>query len=171
MNPSTDEKSNLPSLGSISSQDTTASTVLSFFSTSRGQLVFMYSRLEELELRNSPPRIRNGLPSTTSWRTPCRVSKCGREGPPGPAWTCTAIKASSASAGKRGFIEGTSQLLSSCSLHSRLCFVDCARVIFLGPCAQRKIRCENSHRLFLQCVASWPLPSTCQTCGTCFSLR
>ena len=52
----------------------------------------------ELELCSSPARIRNGLPSTTSWRAPCRVSKCGRESSaaacavPGDA-TCAAARA------------------------------------------------------------------------------
>src|SRR4051812_24374928 len=38
----------------------------------RGQCGFMYSALEALELPSSPPRIRNGLPSTMS----CCVSPC-----------------------------------------------------------------------------------------------
>src|SRR2546421_1183265 len=66
MRPSTRVKSNTPSSGSMSSQETGASTVLSFNATSRSQIGRMYSRLDELELCSSPPRIRNGLLSTTS---------------------------------------------------------------------------------------------------------
>ena len=62
----------MPSLGSISSQWTAVRTVLMCMATSRGQIGFRYSELEELELRSSPASIRNGLPSTINWvAVPC----------------------------------------------------------------------------------------------------
>ena len=39
------------------------------------------------------------------------------------------------------------------------------------PAGQRKIRWAKRYRLFFHSVESWALPSTCQTCGTSFSLR
>jgi len=45
----------------------------------------MYSRLEELELKSSPPRIRNGLPWTTSLRRGApggAIGACGQSGCP-----------------------------------------------------------------------------------------
>src|SRR4051812_21339481 len=71
---SSDDQSYLPSVGSISSQYTGASTVLRFMALSRGQCPRRYAALEALELPSSPPRIRNGLPSTTSCCVPPRRS-------------------------------------------------------------------------------------------------
>src|ERR1017187_5739695 len=82
MQSSTELKSKQPACGSMSSHVMTARTVLRFLCARRGQIGFMYSRLEGLELCSSPPRMRNGLPSTIDWRAPWRVSKCGREPPP-----------------------------------------------------------------------------------------
>ena len=58
--PSTRVKSNVPSVGSISSKLSGVTTVLRFMEASLGQMGFMCSRLEEEELRISPPRMRKG---------------------------------------------------------------------------------------------------------------
>src|ERR1035437_10526640 len=59
--PSTSAKSKLPSFGSTSSQLSGVTTVFSPLAASLGQSGLMYSRLDEEELCNSPPRIRNGF--------------------------------------------------------------------------------------------------------------
>jgi hypothetical protein len=53
-------------------------TVFRFSDASRGQIGFIYSRLEELELCSSPASMTNGRPSTMSWvALPC-LRSCGR---------------------------------------------------------------------------------------------
>ena len=74
---STVVQSNFPSMGSMSSHDTGASTVLRFIAFSRGQCGFMYAAFDALEFPSSPPRISMGLPSTMSCCVvPC-FSRCG----------------------------------------------------------------------------------------------
>src|SRR6058998_3916118 len=54
-------------------------TVLRLSETSFGQTGRMYSRLDEVELPSSPPKMRKGFPSTTSCvDVPC-LRRCGRE--------------------------------------------------------------------------------------------
>src|SRR5208283_2831912 len=66
--------------GSINSQDTVASTVLRLVAAILGQSGCRYSMLDALELFNSAPRTRKGLPSTISCvADPC-FSRCGMEG-------------------------------------------------------------------------------------------
>src|SRR5215510_13494303 len=77
--PSASEKSSLPSTGSINSQKPGTRTVLRLSATSLGHTGRMYSRLEEDELPSSPPRMRNGAPSTMSCvAAPC-LRRCGIE--------------------------------------------------------------------------------------------
>src|SRR5664280_785447 len=61
---STSAKSNLPSTGSTSSHDTAAITVFRFSAAMCGQIGFMLSVPDVLELCNSPASINKGLPST-----------------------------------------------------------------------------------------------------------
>jgi hypothetical protein len=75
--PSTSVKSYLPSVDSMSSQEIGVKTVLSGMAASRGHSGFMYSKLEELELKSSPPSIKKGLPSTMSCIVTPRFSRCG----------------------------------------------------------------------------------------------
>jgi hypothetical protein len=59
--PSTSVKSKLPSLGSISSQLSGVTTAFSPIAFSRGQIGFIYSRLDDEELCSSPDSIRKRL--------------------------------------------------------------------------------------------------------------
>lgn len=71
-------KSYFPSAGSMSSQEIGVKTVLRGIAARRGQSGFMCSRLEELELKSSPPSIKKGFPSTMSCVVTPRFSKCGK---------------------------------------------------------------------------------------------
>ena len=75
---STEVQSNFPSTGSMSSQDTGASTVFKCIRRSRGQCGAMYEALEALELPSSPPSTRNGLSCTIKRvAEPCFSSRGG----------------------------------------------------------------------------------------------
>jgi hypothetical protein len=68
----------------MDSHDTGASTVLRLSDFNLDQIGSIYDRLDELELHSSPPRIRNGFPSTTSCvALPCfnRWGASGRDCP------------------------------------------------------------------------------------------
>ena len=67
-----------------------AMTELRFNRVSFGQMGFMYSRLEELELCNSPQSKMNGCPSTTSWVA--GPSPASRGMPESPAQTSKGAK-------------------------------------------------------------------------------
>ena len=64
--PSNTEKSNFPSSGSIQSQATATSTVLSASRVSFGHAATRYAASVAAVLFNSPPRMSQGLPSTMS---------------------------------------------------------------------------------------------------------
>src|SRR5450631_1213313 len=68
----------------------------------------MYSRLEELELWSSPPRMRNGFPSTYSWVAGPWLRSWGAPSPEAreTAGIEKAQRRPSAAAGERGFFMG-----------------------------------------------------------------
>ena len=75
--PSMERKSNCPSRGSINSQDAGARIVLRPSLPNSGQNCCRYFRSDAVELPSSPPRIRNGAPSTMSCLVVPLARKCG----------------------------------------------------------------------------------------------
>src|SRR4051812_20024373 len=75
--PSTFVQSYRPSAGSISSHDTGTTMVLRRRRSKSAQCGRSASRSEAVELPSSPPRIRNGRPSTISCRVVPLAARCG----------------------------------------------------------------------------------------------
>src|SRR6187200_2089957 len=74
---STKVKSNFPSVGSINSQYTGVRIVFRFMALNFAHVGRIYSRLEALELPNSPPRIKKGLFCTISCAVPPFFTRYG----------------------------------------------------------------------------------------------
>src|SRR5215203_2726397 len=74
---STKAKSNFPSVGSINSQYTGVRIVFRFMALNFAQAGRIYSRLEAVELPNSPPSTKKGLFCTISCAVPPFFARCG----------------------------------------------------------------------------------------------